>query len=252
VSTTRTGHGGLTGATRRPRGVPAVITGGAQIAAATVTAPVLRRWYNRWGATAAETAAAMPGDELVPFPRMASTRAITIGAAPAAVWAWLVQIGQGRGGFYSFDALENLVGCHIHSADRIDPGLQELRRGDEIRLAPGQAPSYRVAVVEPPHVLVLAVADPKARPAAPEQPAPRPAAPGQLAATWQWLLRPAGGDAATRLVVRQRYSYPRRQAVLWHLAEPVDFVMERRMLHGIRERAELRRPAGGGDGPGGR
>lgn len=216
-----------------------VVAGGSEIVAATVTALVLRRWYNRWGATPAEAAAAMPGDELCPCPKMASTRAISIGAPPEEVWAWLVQIGQGRGGFYSFDALENLARCGIHSASEITGEFQELNAGDLIRLAPGQAPCYRVATVERPRVLVLVGADARTR-AVP----PRPVSAEQPATTWQWVLHPAEGGHGTRLVSRQRYSYARRQSVLWHVVEPVDFVMERRMLHGIKARAENRVMAG--------
>lgn len=82
----------------------------------------------------------MPGDELIPSSATASTRAITIDAPPGEVWPWLAQIGQGRGGFYSFDALENLLRCAIHSADRIIPEFQRVSAGDLIRLAPGHAP----------------------------------------------------------------------------------------------------------------
>jgi hypothetical protein len=215
------------------------ISGATQVAAAVITAPVARHWYNRWGATPAEAAGAMPGDGLVPHPKMASTRAITIGAPPARVWAWLAQIGQGRGGFYSYDALENLVRCDIHSASEIIPRLQRLRPGDLIRLAPGRAPCFRVAAAEPPRVLVLAAADPVTQAVQPAA-----VAPDELASTWQWLLRPVAGSMGTRLVARQRYSYPRGQSVMWHLVEPVSFVMERRMLHGIKARAEGRGRAG--------
>ena len=106
-----------------------VIEGGARIAAALLTAPVLRGSHNRWGATPAEVSATMPGDELVPKPKITSTRAITINAPPHEVWPWLAQIGQSRGGFYSYDALENLARCDIHSADRIIPQLQQLHPG---------------------------------------------------------------------------------------------------------------------------
>ena len=125
------------------RGYLDVIDGGAKIAAAVLTAPVLRGWYSRWGATPAEVSAPMPGDELVPQPKIASTRAITIGAPPRDVWPWLAQIGRGRGGFYSYDALENLVRCDIHSADRIIPRLQQLPPGDLILLAPAGGPCFR-------------------------------------------------------------------------------------------------------------
>ncbi len=213
-----------------------MIEGGAQIAAVVLTSPASRRWYNRWGATHAEVACAMPGDELVPSPKLASTRAISISAPPGDVWAWLVQIGQGRGGLYSFDALENLLHCDMHSAGRIIPEFQNLHPGDLILLAPAEAPCYRVAEVEPPRVLVLAGADPKTR-----QMQRIPATAEQMATTWQWVLRSADGGRTSRLVARQRYSYPRRQSLLWHLVEPVDFVMERRMLRGIKHRAEAGR-----------
>jgi hypothetical protein len=222
----------------RPSGaVLEAIGGGAQVAVALLTAPVARRWYKRWGATPAEAAGAIPGDDLVPFPKLISTRAITVDAPPEQVWAWLVQIGQGRGGFYSFDALENLLRCDIHSARQITPELQELHPGDLILLAAAEAPCYRVAIAEPPHVLVLAGADPKTR--AVQR---IPASPHEMATTWQWTLRPAYGGRSTRLVARQRFSYPRRQSVLWHLVEPVSFVMEHRMLMAIKARAEARHP----------
>ena len=233
------GQGGRALSWRPSDEVLAGIGGGAQVAVALLTAPVARRWYNRWGATPAEIAGAMPGDQLVPCPKMASTRAVTIDAPQEEVWAWLVQIGQGRGGFYSFDALENLLRCDIHSAGQITPELQELHEGDLILLAPAPGtPCYRVAIVEPPEVLVLAGADPQTRAVQRV-----PAGPDAMATTWQWALRPTGGARATRLAARQRYSYPRRQSALWHLVEPVDFVMERRMLGGIKARAEARHPA---------
>jgi hypothetical protein len=161
-------------------------------------------------------------------------RAITIGAPPEDVWAWLVQIGQGRGGFYSFDALENLARCDIHSADRIIPQLQELHADDLMLLAPAEAPSYRVATADPPHILALAGADPRTRAVRLHRP-PRKRWPARGSG---WVLRPTDGGRGPRLVAQQRYSYPRRQSVLWHLVEPVDFVMERRMLNRIKARAE--------------
>jgi hypothetical protein len=220
------------------RGYRDVIEGGAKIAAAILTAPVLRGPHNRWGAAPAEVSAAMPGDELVPKPKISSTRAITIDAPPHDVWPWLVQIGQGRGGFYSYDALENLARCDIHSADRIIPQLQQLHPGDLILLAPAGGPCFRVSETQPPSVLTLVGADPKTRVAG-----PIPATPGEMASTWQWVLHPVDNGRGTRLVVRQRLSYPRRQSALWRLVEPVSFVMERRMLHGIKARAEGRRTA---------
>ena len=131
----------------RRTGVTDVLVGVPQVLAVTVTAPVGRRWYNRWGATAAEVAESMPGDELVPHPVLGYTRAITIEASPERVWPWLVQMGQGRGGLYSFDALENFVGCDIRSAGQLLPGFQQLGVGDLIRLGPVGYPCFRVAQV---------------------------------------------------------------------------------------------------------
>ncbi len=133
------------------------IFGAAAVAGSIVSSPVSRRWYGRWGATAAETAVALPGDELAPEATLVSTRAITIEAAVTAVWPWLVQLGQGRGGLYSYQRLENLVGCDIHNAAQILPEYQVLVPGDQVRLGPPGAnfPSFTAAIVEPPTVLVL-------------------------------------------------------------------------------------------------
>lgn len=214
-------------------GVAESVAGAAAVGAALATSPVLRRIYNRWGATPDEVAADMAGDELVPFARMTSTRAITIAAPPEEVWRWLVQIGQGRGGFYSYDRLPNLIGCRIHSTDRIEADLQQIAIGDQIRLAPGRAPSYRVARIDPPRGLALVGADPDTG-----RPGPTPSRPDEPGFTWQWSLRPLHDGTHTRLVARQRYSFPRRQSLLWHVVEPIDFVMEHRMLLGLQTRAE--------------
>jgi hypothetical protein len=181
----------------------------------------------------------MPGDGLVPHPALGYTRAITIQAPPERVWPWLVQIGQGRGGLYSFDGLENLVGCRVHSADRVLPEFQQLVVGDLIRLGPAGYPCFRVDQVEPGAALVLVGADPNPphRAASPDCPAGT--------ATWQWQLRPTPDTQGTRLLTRQRLSYPPTtvMSVMWHLVEPVAFVMERRMLRGIKQRAERGSPA---------
>jgi hypothetical protein len=205
------------------------VVGAAALGVTVTGAPILRRWFNRWGATPDEVSAPLPGDELVPVPKLGYTRALTIAAPPEAVWPWLVQIGHGRGGLYSYDALENLAGCDLHSANEILPEHQSLTCGDVIRMGPAGYPCFAVAQVEAPMTLVLIGADPKTGAA------PAPEADG--AATWQWRLNRLAGDC-TRLVVRQRLTYPARLSAVWHLTEPVAFVMERRMLLGIKQRAE--------------
>ena len=215
-----------------------VLVGGVQVLAATVTAPVGRSRYNRWGATDHEVASPMPGDELVPHPRLGYTRAVTIDAPAEHVWPWLVQLGQGRGGLYSFDGLENLVGCGIHSADRVLPEFQRLEAGDLVRLGPVGYPCFRVERVERGASLVLVGADPR-----PPHAAATPGATTGIA-TWQWVLRSTPDGSRTRLVTRQRLTHPptRGTSVMWHVVEPVGFVMERQMLLGIKRRAEGDRP----------
>jgi len=187
---------------------------------------LLRRPQLTWGATPAEAGMRLPGDEVLPRSDLTATRGITIEASPAQVWPWLVQLGQGRGGFYTYDALENLVGCDIHSADEIVPAWQHLEVGDEVRLHPEVA--LTVAEVEPDHALVLR--------GAVSATGDQQAAPYDF--TWAFVLR-AEGAAATRLLVRERYAYLQPAAAA--LVEPVavvSFVMTQRMLRGIRDRAE--------------
>jgi hypothetical protein len=222
---------------RRLAAAVEAVEGAAQIGATVLGAPLLRRSYNRWGATEEEQRSAMPGDALVPAPRIQYTRAITIDAPAEAVWPWLDQIGHGRGGLYSFDALENLIGCDLHSADHLLP-VRPLAVGDPVRLGPERRgfPCFRVMEVRPPWALVLLGADPTTL----ETPALPVVDEDQTGATWQWELREHAGGEATRLLVRQRLVHPRRRSALWHVVEPVNFVMERRMLLGIRARAERR------------
>ncbi|SOC49594.1 hypothetical protein SAMN05660748_2322 [Blastococcus aggregatus] len=215
-----------------------VVVGGALVLGAVVASPVLRRRYNRWGVDEEEVTADLPGDELVAAPDLGYTRGITVDAPVDVVWPWVAQMGQGRGGFYSYDGLENLCRCDIHSADHVLPEHQDVAVGDVVRLAPGRAPSFRVHAVRPPVALVLVSAGPDA----PDEQARAGA--GTPVVTWQWILRPSGGGRRTRLLVRQRLSRPPAQRLMWRLVEPVGFVMERRMLRGIKARAEGRAPGG--------
>ena len=107
----------------------------------------------RWGATGEELAASLPGDDLIPNPCLTATRAISIPTPPARVWPWIVQLGQDRGGFYSYDFLENLAGCDIHSAVSIVPEWQDLEVGDAVRLHPTLG--LEVAIIDAPRSLVL-------------------------------------------------------------------------------------------------
>jgi hypothetical protein len=190
----------------------------------------------RWGATDEEIAAAQPGDDLIGDANVTATRAITIRRSPDVVWPWIAQLGQGRGGFYSYDFLENLVGCDIHSADRVVSEWQHVEVGDEVRLAP--TAGLKVAIFEPGRALVLQGSLPIARTP-------------PFDSTWAFVLCEQP-DGTTRLLSRERYGYRRWWAPL--VVEPtqaLSFVMSRKMLLGIRDRAEGDSlfPAHAGDSP---
>ena len=182
----------------------------------------------RWGATGREAGEPLPGDDLIADPDLTATRAITIRAPASQVWPWIVQLGQGRGGFYSYDFVENLIGCSIHSAHRVVPEWQDLKPGDQVRLAP-QA-GLTVAHLEAARSLVLRGGVPMGKAAPPYD------------FTWAFVLNDEP-DGATRLLVRERYAYTRPWARL--LVEPaaaVSFMMSQKMLRGIRDRAETPPP----------
>jgi hypothetical protein len=118
---------------------------------------VVRSWITRWGTTETELQQRLPGDDLVPDVREQLTYAITINAKASAIWPWLVQIGQGRGGWYSYEWLENVLGADIHNVDRIYPEWQNLKVGDRVRMyrEGSGPPPYEVAALEPERALVL-------------------------------------------------------------------------------------------------
>ncbi|SDL95893.1 hypothetical protein SAMN04487916_11936 [Arthrobacter sp. ov407] len=189
----------------------------------------------RWGATTQEAAGPLAGDEIVPVPRMQSTRAVTIAAPVSDVWPWLVQLGAGRGGFYSYDGLEKSTGLGIRSADRVLPELQHLNVGDIVPLSPdGGLP---VRLLESGAVLGLGGSI-NLRTGKMSPPGVRPTG-RRLDIGWTFVLRPAGPQA-TRLLSRTRYDYsPLAEGLaLRTLLEPMQFLMERRMLLGIQSRAE--------------
>lgn len=185
-----------------------------------LTAPLYRRWHLRWGATAAEVSASFPGDALVPGAQFRATRAIRIEAPPEAVWPWLVQVGCSRAGWYSNDLLDNLA---RPSATMIVPELQVLDVGQWVPMSP--TPTERTALKVHSFAanewLLWTKAD----------------------STWSWMLTPT--DNGTRLVTRIRARYvwrhPLTAALSVLLMEFGDFAMIRRMLRGIKVRAEASR-----------
>ena len=188
-----------------------------------------RRWHLRWGATDDELAMALPGDEMVQRPQFTFTRAITIQARPEEIWPWLVQIGYGRAGWYSYDLLDNL---DRPSAKRILPELQQLQVGDWISMGgkPRPTTAMRVKAFEPNRWLLWE----------------------HQGCPWVWVLRPIDQET-TRLITRGRNRYTWKDVVfplgpvLMEIGDPF---MMRKQLRNLKRRAELlamtrRSPSGG-------
>lgn len=181
----------------------------------------------RWGARPGEPDPSSPGEDLIPNPNWGYTHAVTIAATTEEVWPWIMQIGQGRGGFYSFELLENVFGCRITNADTILPAHQTLSVGDEIRLHPS-APAMQVAIVEPGRALVL-------------RGSPTDEASAETDNIWAFHLV-AEGPGHCRFIERGKTVHGNslidRLFFSPLLVEPIGFVMSREMLLGVRERAE--------------
>jgi len=215
--------------------------GAAFDAAAVLSNLFSRPWYSRWGAVKDEIKKALPGDELVPHPRIKSTRAITIIATPQNIWPWLVQIGFRRAGWYSYDLLEELVGAGDFidgtSAKRIIPGLQDLKPGHHIFMHP-KIPALTVRQMEPEHILLFqTILDgDTGKPFNPNGPKPG----RYVNCSWLFLVERVN-DNTSRLIVRSRFDFDlsvTNLIVWWWFTDPISFVMERKMCLGIRSRAE--------------
>jgi hypothetical protein len=168
-----------------------------------------------WGATHAEAAGSLPGDELLPSADGVSTRAIDIDAPPADVWPWLAQMGPApRGGAYTYDWIENLLGLNMHSVDRVLPAFQHPQVGDTIELGSNR---MRLELVEPRHALAWRSED----------------------GNWAWTFVLVGRGGTTRLISRNRFRLPSLAARITMLPmEPGSLVMERRMLTEIKRLSE--------------
>jgi hypothetical protein len=194
----------------------------------------VRPWFRTWGSSTNELVRTFPGDELIPEPRYVTTRAITINASPGYIWPWLVQMGQGRAGLYSYDWLENIAGLDFHSADSIISELQNVEVGDHIRLAPDNQMPLAITVFEPERALVLRTG------AADSPQPPGNYVRGEIAASWAFILEPID-ETSTRFIVRWRADWtPQVVASVLNVVmlEPIHFIMEQAMMRGIRDRAQ--------------
>ena len=176
---------------------------------------LLRRPILNWGATDAEANARLPGDELLEDADGVATRAITIEAPASAVWPWIAQMGPSpRGGAYTYDWIENLLGLDMHSADRVLPEYQHPQVGDTLGYGKNR---MRFERVEPQRVLATRSED----------------------GNWVWTFVLDEQDGRTRLISRNRFRLPTLTAKIGMVPmEPASLVMERKMLRGIKRRAE--------------
>ena len=188
----------------------------------------IRRWMGRWGTTSSDLTRVMAGDGLIAHPTYSGTMAVIVNARPEHIWPWLVQMGYQRGGLYSYDWLDRLFGyLDRPSADRVLPEFQHLAVGDEIPL--GRGPGWPVAAIETDHALVLDMRNM-----------------GGIDWVWQFglfALEGRGTQLVSRSRVRARTVWAR---LLTFAIEPAGFVMTRRMLLGLKQRAEAL-AAGPGD-----
>ncbi|HEY9514252.1 MAG TPA: hypothetical protein VIQ74_01130 [Gemmatimonadaceae bacterium] len=185
-------------------------------------ARLLLPWYCARGTRSDERRASLPGDDIVAEPETGYTLALTIRAAPSEIWPWIVQMGRGRGGFYTHEWVENLLGAGIQNADRIIPDLQHLAVGDRIPLTPdpylGRPGQWMlVARIQPERSVVF-----------------RQTLPNGATATWSMVLRPQG-DGTTRLLSRRRGGQP---TLFDRVMKPGYMFMDHGVLRGIRGRVE--------------
>lgn len=210
------------------------ITGAIEMLANLAT-PFLRPIRSHWGVSEEIAKRVYPGDGAVPEPQWSWTHGIEIAAPVQQVWPWVVQLGQDKAGFYSYQGLENLVGCHVHNSSVIHPEWQALKPGDGFRLHPTIV--FEVQEVLANHYFWVASAiDPHSG-----QP---PAADRQtqaLKASWLFWLE-ALDNKRCRMISRYRvaYSLESMNRIFFGpgLMEPIGFVMDRRMLEGIKARVE--------------
>jgi hypothetical protein len=203
---------------------------------------IARPWFRRWGATDSEVHRPLPGDEIVPSAASQETRGITVGAPANLVWPWLAQMGQDRGGFYSYQVLENLVGCEMPNVEHLDPRLQHWKVGDRLWMYPprkaGGQGYAELALFVPGRAMGFATR---------QIGTPLTVSPD---GSWTFVVEPVGRESS-RLLFRGRGAGGLRSfAAIFNVAvfEPVHFAMERRAMEGIKALAEGRTPSQVRDG----
>jgi hypothetical protein len=203
-------------------------TNGLRLAGALAVLYAARRYYRNWGTTKEECSMPMPGDGLTTGPLVQTTEAVWIDAPPEAVWPWLVQMGQDRGGIYTFETLENLVGLQYHNADEIHPEWQQLAPGDTVRLARKgwlglrEGLTLQVVDVVHGHSIVLRATSPR----------------HLCDMVWSFTVTPHWDDRCRLLIrVRTALRHP-GQVLLTEISGPAISFVTRGVLLGIKRRAQ--------------
>jgi hypothetical protein len=206
---------------------------GIAIMAAAFLTPCSRDRRNHWGVSDADAARTYPGDDLVVQPLWSYTHGVEVAAAAEDVWPWVAQIGADKAGFYSYQSLENLVGCGIRNAELIHPEWQ-VRVGDPLSMHP-EMPSPKVVCVEQGRYFIAH---------GPVDEIARAAGRPWTTMSWLFLVEPSE-NRCCRVISRFRAACSDDLVTMLSfgptLLEPIGFAMDRRMLLGIKERAESNR-----------
>ncbi len=193
---------------------------------------VVRPWVLNWGATQSEISMVLPGDDIVPNTSVSQTRAITVQSRPEEIWPWIAQIGQDRAGFYTFDLLENIIGCQMPVTDTLSINKQEWRLGDPLWLYPANrwdGLGYAsLRTFEPNHAIGFGTSTNRTNANKDED------------GSWTFVLQPIDASS-TRLIVRGKGPIVQTPGNLFLdrvLLEPMHFAMEQRMMIGIKQLSE--------------
>lgn len=191
---------------------------------------------DRWGLSQKEANTTFPGDHLVPQPRSEFVHAIEINAPASFVWPWIAQIGQGKGGFYSYEALENMVGLKIYNADKILAEFQQPQIGDLISFGPKDA--YPIVIYEPGKSMAIENWYDLNKNSVYNQALESPI--NYLHLSWLWMVESID-ENRSRFISRNRVDFSpsfKNNLMFGPLGEPIVFTMDRKMCYGIKRRAE--------------
>jgi len=209
---------------------------GASLMFVLIILPFMRSKLRKWGSTEKELTRELPGDDLIKEMKGWYNHAVTINAAPADVWPWILQLGQNKGGFYSYELLENIVGSKIRNVDKIVPEFQDTAVGDRVMMTPKAAP-YILNAIDPGRafILRLRVNLENNETVGADEPLPEKYQDG----SWLFFLEETS-EGVTRMITRSRndWNQSKTNTFFYGLFGVISIVMDRKLLKGIKKRAE--------------